>query len=323
MRIACVKYLALMLLLASGAGLAGCAGDPNSFVIDIGKSSPERLLRFYFGSYVSAVGGDPFDAGLLEEENGRYVLDKTKLPTEVQGQLVDGNGDGTLEWDELEPFLQATYYTVRPVAGTLDALEASLPYLADTSKTFVVDIDGVMTTARRRVRVEREIIKKALESFEANGQQILYPQGTVFIGEHWEGNQRVETTVMKKRGDDFWDYFVYDKEGELAPQTTTEPRALPVPTRCVGCHFGGKRFEPEASYPGPATPGPNGPRVIHVQASPNDTLLVGLLDEHEKRSDTVLGVYATIYAGELLRTETEALSETELNLLRWLKSELE
>ena len=285
----------------------GCTSPatPDTFKLDIGKSNPDRLLQFYFGSYVSAEGGDPFATGLLTKEGGAYILNVAQLSEQFRGFLQDTNQDGTLVWDELEPFLQDTYYEAQLAPATLDAVKNQLPDFADTTKIMRVEIDGVMTTARRRIIVERSAVEDALLGLEKNDGQILYPQGTIFWGEHWDGDKIVETTVMKKRGDNFWDFYVYDHTGALAKSTSTKPRELAVPTRCVGCHFGGKRFEPDASYPHPASAGPSGPRAIHVAARPADTLLVALFDEHEKRSDTILGIYATLYSSQLMSSREQ------------------
>lgn len=305
-------------LLACFMLMAGCGdGDREPLQVDIGKSNPDRLLRFYFGSYVADGVTDPFEAGLLTKEGGRYYLNSVALPDGIAGQLKDVDGNGVLDWDELEPFLQQTYYDVRPMPATLADLKTEAPF-GDNEKWMVVEIDGVMTTARRKVYVARDAVEHALQSYEANKAILLYPEGTVMIGEHWEGTQVVETTMMKKREDGFWDYAVYDDAGNLTGSTTTPPRQLTVPTRCVGCHFGEKKFEPENSYPFQAAPGPSGPRAIHGPASAADTVLVNRFNEHVKRSDTILGIYATLYLSELARRldAGQDLGEREQQILK-------
>jgi hypothetical protein len=123
------------------------------------------------------------------------------------------------------------------------------------------------------------------------------------VGEHYEGEALVETTVMRKRADGYWDYFAYDASGGLASQTTTPPRALDVPTQCVGCHFGEKLFEPERSFPAEAPPGPHGPRGIYVDDALRDAEVVAFFDEHSKRSDHVLGLYGTLFIAQLRAQE--------------------
>src|SRR5690606_7846790 len=112
-----------------------------------------------------------------------------------------------------------------------------------------VELHGVMTTARRVVHVRESAIREALRNFERNGRRILYPIETTFIGEHVIDGVVEETTAMRKRADEQWDFFVYGKDGLPATQTNTPPRPLKSPVQCVGCHFGDKLFEPAESYP--------------------------------------------------------------------------
>ena len=200
----------------------------------------------------------------------------------------------------------------RNAPATLEALVSPDDYRADDESWMMMPVDGVMTTARRQIYIKRAHIAAAMQQYVANGNRVIYPEGTVIVGDHVEAAHVVETTVMKKRADGMWDYFVYDAAGQLAGKTTTQPRELAVPTRCVGCHFGEKKFEPERSYPGEASPGPHGPRAIYLPPTPYDEVLVERLDEHNKRSDTVLGIYATRYLGELLGKESRTEAEQAL-----------
>ena len=77
------------------------------------------------------------------------------------------------------------------------------------------------------------------------------------------------------------------------------PRSLKTPTQCVGCHFGVKVFEPERSFPAAAPPGPHGPRAFYVDEALRDREPVVFFDEHTKRSDTVLGIYNTLFVARL------------------------
>lgn len=289
-----------VLLLVGLVLMAGC-GDKNDLVrIDLGKSSPEQLLKFYFGGYAGPVAADPMATGLIVAQPDGFYLNPVLLDAQYREALDGAAADGVLDWDELEPFLQATYYTSRSAPATLDALVSPASFRSDDVAWMMVPIDGVMTTARRHIYIERKKVAAAIAQYNEQGSRIMYPEGTVIVGDHVAAGDVVETTVMKKRADGLWDYFVYDATGALATETTTPPRALAVPTRCVGCHFGEKQFEPERSYPGAAAPGPHGPRGVYLPTTPYDAILVETLDEHTRRSDTVLGIYATRYLGELL-----------------------
>lgn len=114
---------------------------------------------------------------------------------------------------------------------------------------------------------------------------------------------------MRKRADEQWDFFVYGKDGLPAAQTNTPPRPLKSPVQCVGCHFGDKLFEPAESFPARARPGPHGPRQIYVDEDLRDPVVVRYFDEHRKRSDTILGLYTTLFVSRL-RNQQKAGSLT-------------
>lgn len=297
-----VKTRGLVLALVMAA-LIGCGGgaDGDGLRLDTGKRNPERLLRFYFGSYLGPEGGDAVAAGLLTGEGRDFTLDQDVLPARWRPALdaANADGDGTLDWDELATFFEATYADARALPATLDAFRDEHPYAAD-SAWFTVEIDGVMTQARRHIYVPLAAMRSALTSYRANGDALIYPVGTALVGEHWLDGARAETTVMQKRPDGFWDFWVYDAGGDLADATSTPPRALRSPVQCVGCHFGGKLFEPEKSFPAEAPPGPFGPRAIHVGPGMRNAEVVAFFDEHAKRSDTALGIYNTLFVSKLL-----------------------
>ena len=291
--------------------------------VEIDKSDPEKLLRYHFGGYTAPEGADPFETGLLvEQEDGGFAIDTDVLAERHSGMAdvpQDADGDGVLGWKELEAFLQATYYDVRDLPPTLADLRNEAPYLSGEEPWFHVELDGVMTTARRHIYVPEAALRSALKQYRANDEQLLYPVGTTMVGEHYLEGTHVETTAMQKRADGFWDFFTYDTDGRLAKSTSTPPRDLKTPTQCVGCHTGNKPFEPERSFPDEALPGPHGPRALYVDAALRDSEVTAFFDEHQKRSDTVLGIYNTLFVAQL-RADRRAgrLGEADAQLLETL-----
>ena len=262
------------------------------------------LLRYYLGGFVGPGGGDPVAAGLMVEEGGLAVRPE-RLPEAYRDALRDANGDGVIDWDEFVAFVDATYAESRGLPPTLDALRAETPYAEGDAAWFAAEIEGSpMTAARRRVFVPTTALRAALEGYRAAGDRLVYPEGTVIVGEHREGERVLETTVKRRRADGFWDFAVYGADGRLAPATATEPRPLAAPIQCTGCHLGRRLFEPEESFPAPAPDGPYGPRAVVVDDAlrgVTDTRdLAAFFDEHAKRSDGVLGLYATLYTAGLL-----------------------
>jgi hypothetical protein len=292
--------LLVVVLMGCGANAEQAAPPPEDGLrrVTLDKSDAEALLRYYFGGYVPGPARDPFDAGLLVLRDGDTYLQLDSLTAwhPDAAQQLRGSTE-TLDWDGLKPFLQATYYDARRLPPTLDALRATVPYRDEG--WFTVELHGVMTTALRQIHVDEGALRAALRGYHEAGAQLLYPEGTTIVGEHWDDTTLVEATVMQKRPDGFWDYMTYGPDGTLARTTSTAPRQLKTPTQCAGCHFGDKQFEPERSFPGEARPGPHGPRAIYVDDALRDMEVTRFFDEHRKRSDYVLGLYNTLFVAQL------------------------
>ena len=305
--------------------LFGCAGGgpvdvatAEDVPLRLDRDKPDRLLGSVLGAYVGPQGGDPFQAGLVSRDGGDLVLHPQELPPEARAALSDANGDGAIDWDELAVMLEETYTMARDLPATLDDLRRSAPYDQGGDDWFTVDVDGVMTAARRRISVPTDALRQAMAGFQRAGA-LEYPTGTVIVGEHVIDGEAVETTVKTRRADGYWDFAVYDADGRLAPATATEPRSLRVPTQCTGCHLGERLFDPEKSFPGHATDGPFGPRAIHVPDDWRNREATLLFDEHASRDNGVLGLYATLYAGRLLAArERGALDPADEALLESL-----
>ena len=299
-----IYLLAAVFCLAAVA----CSSSPESppegeVAVVIDKSNARKLLTYFFGSYAGSGGAEPFEAGILRHRNGRFYLNTDSLSASfppAEESVLDRDSSGVVDWDELEVFLQETYYRARALPPTLDSLRGETGY-RDSTDWFSVAIDGVMTTARRHIYVSRGALAAALQDYAAADHRLLYPVGTTIIGEHRQGGNLLEVTAMRKRGDGYWDYFVYDSSGDLATSTQTEPKRLAVPAQCAGCHFGSRLFEPEESFPAHAPKGPHGPRRIHVGQELRRADVVRHFDEHRKRSDDVLGIYNTLFVSRLLR----------------------
>ena len=301
--------LAIAILLISGCARPEPGGVSSGSLVrvDVDNADPERIIRYYMGGYLGPEGGDPFDSGLAVSDGGRIYLNLDSLHAvypPAANALQDVNQNETIDWEELESFLQETYYDGRGVPEDIANFRQAHDYRDDPDSWFEVEVNGVMTTARRRVLVPLDALRDAIRDYRQNDEQLLYPVGTAIVGEHYLDGTLEETTAMIKRGDGFWDFVTYDGSGSLAASTATPPRPLRTPTQCVGCHFGSKRFEPEASFPGEARPGPHGPRVLHVDDELRNSDVTALFKEHDRRSDTVLGLYATLFVARLLAQRT-------------------
>lgn len=264
-----------------------------------------RLLSFYIGGMVSDEGQDPFEAGFVEERSGRFylILERisARLP-ELGSSLVSAAEDGAIDWAELEPIIQAHYYDYRPIPRSIADLRTLKGDWRASGEWFSFEVNGVMSSSIRRIHVPKDALISALSSYRESGDRIMYNAGTTFISEHVEGDRVLEVSALTKRNDGYWDFYAYDESGEQTTRIRRDPTDLTVPTRCVGCHFGNRLFEPERSFPAESRPGPNGPRKMYVSEELKNADVVRMLDEHRKRSDTILGLYGTLFISQLKAT---------------------
>ncbi len=294
--------------------LLGCAPQGQIEVV-LDKPDPARLLHFYFGSYVEG-GDDPFEAGILSQRGQRFYADPGVLETLHPGMgtmLTRRARANILSWDSLGSFLASTYYEARGLPPTLAAFKTRWPY----TDWLAFDVDGPMTHARRRIYVEEAALRAALAGYQSSGQRLLYPAGTAIAADHYLDSTLIEHTAMVRRSDGHWDFVTYAADGTLAATTQALPRPLVTPLQCVGCHFGSKQFEPERSFPQPAPPGPEGVRAYYVSHDARDPEVTQYFAEHARRSDTVLGLYGTIYVSRI-RAGTDSLSAANRALLEVL-----
>lgn len=273
--------------------------------VEMEGTNERQLLSFYVGGMVSEGGKDPFDAGFAWERNGSYFLaiDKIleRLP-DVGSDMLEAAEDGVIDWEELEPIIQTHYYSYRPIPGSIEELRASKGDWRDSDEWFSFEVNGVMSARIRRIHVRKADLIRAVSSYKEFGNQLLYQTGTTFISEHVEGGHILELSALTKREDGFWDFYAYDESGAQTSTIEREPSDLIVPTRCVGCHFGNRLFEPERSFPADPRPGPDGPRKLYVSDESKNVDVVRDLDEHRKRSDTILGLYGTLFISQLINT---------------------
>ena len=299
--------------------LSACASGPvdvqtaEAVRLDLDKSRPARLAAALLGGI---AGGDAFEQGLLSGDDDALVLHPQALDADARAALSDADGDGAIGWDEFEAFVEAAYPQALP--ATLDAARDQAGVADDGWTTLEVE-GSVMTHAQRRLSVPRAALEQAMDAFAASGT-LAYPTGTWILGEHLGADGAVlETTVKRRRADGHWDFGVYGADGALAPATTTEPRPLRAPLQCTGCHLGQKRYEPEKSYPAAATEGPDGPRALLVDDAVRSAQATALFQEHARRDDGVLGLYATVHAGRLMQARADgSASPDDLALLERL-----
>ncbi len=304
----CLAVVSLALVGCKGGASEAPVSDhlDDAFPIELESSDADRLLGFYFGGFVGPDGGDPIEAGLLEKREKTWFLRNrdawsASLPeasrSQLEGLEIAARDSRMITEDLLLPFIGASYYEVRGFPTHIDSLRDVEGGWTEPG-WFRISLKGSMVPLERTTWVRRASIELALDRMDSLGDEVIYESGTLFVGEHMEGDQIVETTLMRKRTDGYWDFWAYDASGQLVDRVRKEPKDMVIPTRCTGCHFGDRQFEPERSFPGEAQPGPNGERAIYIPNEWRADALAMTLQEHARRSDTILGLYATLYLAE-------------------------
>ena len=281
--------------------------------VQIANADDHAVLEYYLGLM---AGGDPSELGLLTRQSNGYRINPARLGELRPGfdRLLEPYMRGSqLDWDSLLVFAASVYDQIQRLPDQLAELRDS----ALSNEVLTYDVHGPMTRYLRRIWVPRSALIAAVSQYNANGQRLVYPTGTAIMAHHFDDGALMESTVMYKRPEGYWEFGTYDQEGLRAAKTRPNPRALETPRQCVGCHLGQREFEPEKSFPRPATDGPDGVRQWYTDA--RDPVISDFFREHQRRSDTVLGLYATIYVTNLLRArELESLGTEEAQLLEQL-----
>ncbi len=308
-----VSFKELIPILSIFLMVSGCNTDkdnrgsaPNMVLIDLDKGDEGLLLDYYFGAYT-----DGAPRMVLHEEDSKYFLQPATTLIDFPNIVALHNGageDGVITWEEFEAWILDSYYNVIDAPASLDRFR-DVAGDWNQSDWFSHEVKGQMTRFRRRLSIPRSAIYAALEEMDRPQDAILYPVGTSIVGEHLQNDTVVETTVMMKRKDGYWDYFAYNEEGLLATTVQKDPNPMSVPTKCLGCHFGDRQFEPEKSFPSVARPGPNGERHVFVPDQFRDKAVRDAFSEHARRSDTILGLYVTLFISDMLNQAEAGLGK--------------
>jgi hypothetical protein len=316
------SYRLLIRAILLSVSLSAC-GNPETELpdvetgwvqIELDQGNDRELLAFYIGGMADPNGADAFAERLVMGRDGNFYLDLPEVISRIPAlkeSLEGAAEDSRIDWEEFEPIISRYYYTYRPIPETIEELKSRYGDWRDPTSWFGFRVNGVMSPNVRYIRVSIQNLTEAISSYNANERRMMYPVGTTFISEDVENDEIIELSAMTKRADGFWDFFAYGTDGRLVTVLERTPTNLTVPTRCVGCHFGNRLFEPEKSFPVVPSPGPTGPRELYVGSSMKRSETIARLDEHRKRSDSILGLYATLFISEMQSRREQGLLEPE------------
>ncbi|MBI4551944.1 MAG: SUMF1/EgtB/PvdO family nonheme iron enzyme [Candidatus Latescibacteria bacterium] len=248
-------------------------------------------------------------------------LDLTRAPrdkTSVFRQIATQHRpDDEMSLDEIQAYLKTRYYELTRPYPTLQALLRDHPY-RNNSDWLTVPVDSETFFRRRVLRINKDRVVDALIAYFDNHDRLIYPEGTVIVAESLDKQGRfVEAEVLRKRGDTFWNFAVYDSQGRLIRKTIafdengnpgSESDGFIVPDNCAVCHridrldFSG---DPESPVRSPVRgffhrlPG----RVPQIHLGPeyyDHMAFTELTETSAKLKDGVFGVYGSLLLSELV-----------------------
>jgi formylglycine-generating enzyme required for sulfatase activity len=218
---------------------------------------------------------------------------------------------------EIGAYMDRHYYELTRPYPDLKALLAEHPY-RDNPNWLTVPVDSATFHHRRVLHIQKDRITDALISYFDNKLRLIYPKGTLIAADSFDpkGNI-VETEVLRKRGDTFWNFAVYDRFGALIRnsipfdergEVAHDLPGFHVPGSCANCHridrldFSGDPQPPiSAPVPGFFHRLPAHTPKIHLGPEYYDHEAFRELTEATGRQkDGVFGVYGSLFLSELV-----------------------
>jgi formylglycine-generating enzyme required for sulfatase activity len=257
---------------------------------------------------------------IIQRKGNDLYLDLGKIPQEKAGlfrQIAAQSPPlGEMSLTEIQAYLQAHYYELTRPYATLQALLRDHPY-RDNPDWLTVPVDSATFFRRRNLRINKDRVADALTAYFDHHDRLIYPEGTIIVAESVDkAGKFVEAEVLRKRGDTFWNFAVYDSQGRLVNKALSfsedgEPeygkKGFVVPQSCPLCHridrldFSGDPDSPVVSpvrgffHRLPA-------RVPQIHLGPeyyDHMAFTELTEANARVKDGVFGVYGSLLLSEL------------------------
>jgi hypothetical protein len=189
------------------------------------------------------------DGPIIRRQGKQLYIDLDAVPPEKAALIREIAGDDesllTITLGEMEAYMVRHYYELTRPYPSLQALQIEHPY-RDNPNWLTVPVDSVTFHRRRVLHIEKDRIVDALVSYFDNRLRLIYPQGTVIAADSFDpqGNF-VETEVLRKRADTFWNFAVYDRDGSLLQtsiafnergEVSPALAGFRAPGNCANCH---------------------------------------------------------------------------------------
>ena len=218
--------------------------------------------------------------------------------------------------DDIQAYLQDHYYELTKPYPNLQALSRDHPF-RDNPNWLTIPVDSSTFSRRRVLHINKDRITDALITYFNFQDRLIFPEGTVIVAESQDkGGRFVDAEVLRKRGDGFWNFAVYDAQGKLVKKAIAfdedgEPApdkaGFIVPNTCALCHRV-DRLDLSGDPESPALSPVRGffhrlpTRVPQIHLGPeyyDHMAFTELTEANGKAKDGVFGVYGSLLLSEL------------------------
>ena len=260
------------------------------------------------------------DGKIVQRQGKELYIDLDRLapgPARTLRQIAsDAGSPSDVSLTAMTAYMDEHYYQLTRPYPNLQELLKEHPY-RDNPNWMAIPVDSATFHRRRVLHINKDRIADALASYFSNNDFLMYGKGTVIVAESLDkrGNF-VEAEVLRKRGDTFWNFSVYDSGGALVPASVTfdedgepDPKTSGLRTSrdCAICHRVDRldlSGDPEAPVRTPIRAFfqrlPARTPEIHLGPEYYDHMaFTELTEANAKRKDGVFGVYGSLFLSEL------------------------
>jgi formylglycine-generating enzyme required for sulfatase activity len=261
------------------------------------------------------------DGRIVQRQGKELYIDLDRLAPKHAGTLrhiaSGGASRGDISLTAMNAYMDSRYYQLTQPYPTLQALLKENPY-RNNPNWMTIPVDSSTFHRRRVLYIDKDRITEALESYFSNNDLLIYGNGTVIAAESFDKHGAfVEAEVLRKRGDTFWNFSVYDSRGAIVPESVAfdengepDPKTAGLRTSrdCAVCHRIDRldlSGDPEAPVRSPVRGFfhrlPARTPEIHLGPEYYDHMaFTELTEANAKRKDGVFGVYGSLLLSELV-----------------------
>jgi formylglycine-generating enzyme required for sulfatase activity len=296
-------------------------------------------LQTFLGTEASST--KVLQSNIVRRRGKELYIDLDQVPSEkaailrqIAAQQPPAND---INREEMGLYMEKHYYELTNPYPALQVLLRDYPY-RDNPDWLTVPVDSETFHRLRILRIDKNKVTAALTSYFDNNDRLLYPQGTLIAAESFDKKGVfVEAEVLRKRGDGFWNFAVYDHDGALIPSSVAfndegevDPggQGFKPSQDCAACHRPDRldlSGDPEAPARVPIRAFfhrlPARVPQIHLGPEYYDHMaFTELTEANAKQKDGVFGVYGSLLLSELAgRKRLATLTENDKSRYKRLR----